>query len=162
MKSKNEPENTNSEQHLIYNLNSFRGSKPEKSKLDKNIIKPLPGNYSQRNLFSSGSEEKNKKVDIDPKHVYKPRILTGKLPLAFDINHKIKKDGNINLNLNNDDDSPKKLIKRYDVDEYNKENKLVCFTEGQGSPEIAKNKKQNSKFYEIKPFVIYKSININY
>jgi hypothetical protein len=153
MKNKNEADLSPSEQQNIYNLNSFRGPVPEKCKLVRDI-KPLPGHLSSRNMFSS--EEKNKKtIDIEPKSKYKPKILTARLPIAFDINPKSK--GKINLNVNNDDDSPKKLIKRAEepTNQFNnnKTNK-ICFTEGQHSPEMIKNKKQVSKYSsDIKPLV---------
>ncbi len=157
MKKKNEPEKPEKitlDQQNLYNLNSFIVSNEEKTKLHSDVKIKL-GNHSTRNLFSS--EEKNNKKEVEAKteakKKYKPKILTGKLPLAFDINPKNKKEGKINFNLVYEDDSPKKLIKRIDeVDSYSK--KIVCLTEGQGSPEIIKSKKQIPKIaLDAKPIV---------
>lgn len=133
MKNKHNPEkvSVNNQNDNLYNLNSFRGSKIEKNNLARDL-KVQAGNHSSRNMFSSEEKNKNKEKEQEKKK-YKPRILTGKLPMAFDISSKGKKESpKINLNMVNEDDSPKKLIKRFDEVDLFYNNK-ICLTEGQGT-----------------------------
>ena len=70
--------------HSNYNLNSFRGNynhgNTEKYKQEKIMSPKLIVNNSERS--------DNKELELKSKQSLKPRLLTGKLPLAFDMNYK--------------------------------------------------------------------------
>ncbi len=67
-----------------YNVNSFRvvsNHHPEKNKQEAGLKL-----FSPRMIFSS--VEKPEKEDLKANKQYKPKLLTGKLPSAFDMKYK--------------------------------------------------------------------------
>ena len=83
----NNKKNTEGEKHLninSYNVNSFRvvsNPHPDKNKQDVNHKF-----FSPRVIFSS--VDKSDKEELKNNKQYKPKLLTGKLPSAFDIKFK--------------------------------------------------------------------------
>jgi hypothetical protein len=77
--------NINEDKQTTYNVNSFRGMYSDKHKLDKEI--KLVGNILSPRLIFQSTEKNEKEIDKS-KQMVKPRLLTGKLPSAFDMKYR--------------------------------------------------------------------------
>jgi hypothetical protein len=83
---KNYLEGVSNSNSTTYNVNSFRGNSShmnnEKSKHEKENKLMSP------RLIIQSSDKPDKDCDLKSKHQVKPRLLTGKLPSAFDVRYK--------------------------------------------------------------------------
>jgi hypothetical protein len=70
-----------------YNINSFRGIYTDKNKTEKEI-KISHNINSSRILPTNSSEKIDKDFEQKNKRELKPRLLTGKLPAAFDMKNR--------------------------------------------------------------------------
>jgi hypothetical protein len=75
----------NQEKHG-YNINSFRGLYSDKNKLDKET--KIHHNLKSSRIGNNSSERIDKDIDQKNKRELKPRLLTGKLPAAFDVKYR--------------------------------------------------------------------------
>lgn len=77
----------NNQEKSIYNINSFRGINSDKTKANKEEGKISLNAVNSNNVLSPRIDNKLGEGDNKRKEV-KPRLLTGKLPAAFDVKYK--------------------------------------------------------------------------